>query len=207
MVEKKAPIGCVGSKNLFVLDYHDSQTTVYMRDPRLGGDFLSELEGTDIQNIRNTVSLTITNTVTGSASDPTYPFNFTVTSSLPMAPGSGYTLKDNGLTATFALTDSRSVTLNVMKGTDITVFEESAGYTMTFPDGVQKTTAQGEPIKDTFTYAVASVAEGEIVLHAYNNKEGAPDTGVTLDSLPYWLMLSLAAGAAVLALKRRRPEW
>ena len=54
------------------------------------------------------------------------------------------------------------------------------------------------------TTATITVAATENVVHFVNDKDGVPDTGISLDSLPYILMLTFAGAASILLALRKR---
>lgn len=175
-------------------------------------DPVTEEEGsgstkTDVfENTYEAAALTISKSVTGNLGDKQKDWNFTVTFTAPsgdtvkgtigcsdttkaIAPGEGWTTK----TATFVLKDSESITFNnIPVGTTYTIVETESGedgYTTTG----EVTTAK-ELSEDTTETIV-------------NNKEVTVDTGISLDSLPYILIVAVVLSAAVVMfINKRRSE-
>ncbi|MDO4620124.1 MAG: FctA domain-containing protein [Lachnospiraceae bacterium] len=147
-------------------------------------------------------SLSVSKKVTGNLGDKKKEFNFTVTFTAPtdkdwtnaitVAEGSGATdLTWDGNTATFTLSDADTVTFeNVPAGVSYEVKEDSYekdGYETTY-DGSENGTMGESAVSTTVT----------------NDKTGTVDTGINLDSLPYILILVLAAGLALAFIVSRR---
>ena len=154
-------------------------------------------------------SLAVKKTVAGNLGDRTKVFNFTVTFTAPQGDtvGAPITWSDDGAshsiapadwnqgtaTASFTLIHDETVTFdNIPAGTTYTVVEAEADqddYT---------TTKTG----DTGTIASATTAQADFT----NTRERSIETGVTLDTLPYTLLLAISAIGAALLLRRRRDE-
>lgn len=151
---------------------------------------------------RPKVELSVTKTVSGSLGDRAKAFSFTVVSTKPMEAGQGYTLSEDGLTATFTLSHNASLTLQgLQKGASLTITETNANdYVMSVGD----TKCPGH----AFVYSIAANSANTQSITINNHLDGAPDTGVWLDSLPYILILGLVAAAAVVVvLKKRRSRY
>lgn len=149
-----------------------------------------------------TTQVAVEKRVSGNMGDRSQAFDFSVTCTGPMEPGEGYTLSADQKTAAFSLTHGQRVALNgVPLGATLTVVETNgADYAAAF-------TVDGQPLTDG-RYTVPEQGDGELVILVENRKDVLIDTGVHLDTLPYLLMLVMAAagGAALLCRARRRPQ-
>lgn len=98
-----------------------------------------------------------------------------------------------GTPATFHLKDGETLTLsNIPYGTEYTVTEvDLSDYTETITGG----DANGAGVVDSASETLVTVE---------NHKEVQVDTGITLDSLPFVLILAVCAGVAVLFVVKRR---
>ena len=152
-------------------------------------------------NTLQTVEVTIEKQVEGNFGILSQPFSFTLNSSDVISSGTGYTLSDDGKTASFRLANGERVTLTLKKGSTITVTETGAEeYTMT-------AAADGDPLNvsnHSFTYTLPNDGTPHFDLIVTNTKNVDIDTGISLDSLPYVLILALVAVAVVVYIKRRR---
>lgn len=152
-------------------------------------------------NTLQTVEVTIEKQVEGNFGILSQPFSFTLNSSDVISSGTGYTLSDDGKTARFRLANGERVTLTLKKGSTITVTETGADeYTMS-------AAADGDPLNvsnHSFTYTLPNDGTPHFDLIVTNAKNVDIDTGISLDSLPYVLILALVAVAVVVYIKRRR---
>lgn len=142
---------------------------------------------------KTTVDVTITKTVTGNMGDRTKQFTIVVTSSQPMG--------ESGATeATFHLSNTQSGTLSAVPvGATLTISETDAtGYT------VYMSVNGGKPVEASTAQYTISENDTKVEITIENHKDGYPDTGVLLDSLPYVLILVLIAVIAVFAVIRKR---
>lgn len=82
------------------------------------------------------------------------------------------------------------------------VIEESGAtdYTMTAQFGANAGTTQAT----NFVVTSPSALTADTAVTVNNHRDAAPDTGVTLDALPYALALAVAAVGAVMLLARPR---
>lgn len=132
-------------------------------------------------------SVTITKKVTGGLGDRTKTFGFT------------YRI-NNGESVNFSLIhDGRQTINNIPVGSKITISEidySDQGYTTSYSVNNGQAVA-GNTVEITVT-------EGTNQVEFINNKDVTPDTGLHLTSLPYIMMLALAAGGAVVFFMRRR---
>lgn len=143
-----------------------------------------------------TTSITIEKQVTGGLGDRTKEFHFTYS----------YDGMEKDTNNTFTLTHGGTKTIdNIPVGTELTLTETNAnGYNVSATYGGKDLTAsQGENGSATFKAKVT--ANGTVVVT--NNKEGSPDTGITLDSLPYIVILAVVIAGAVLFVIGRRKKY
>ena len=184
-----------GYKLIGWADYPDATTPQY----ELNAEVYIDIPDAGEENVlyavweRSTVSVTIQKQVTGNMGDYTKEFEFKVTSTQPLGAGTGYTLSDGDLTATFTLQNSQSIALlNVPVGAALTIAETNAtGYTTTLSVG-------DVPISNPYT------CESDATIVVTNHREGTPDTGISTDGLPYALLLGCTVAGAVLMLLHRR---
>lgn len=166
-----------------------------------------EAKSNAITNTYSAGELDVTKTVTGILGDKTKDFAFTVVftapanktvkSSIPYSVAgtaqTPLTFADgsNTLEVNFNLKDGQTATFdNLPAGVTYVVTETD--YTA---DGYE-TTKTG----DTGTISATTKSEANFT----NNKDGDVDTGISLDSMPFVLMLVVCAGAAVLFVTKRR---
>ena len=134
-----------------------------------------------------TTSITIEKQVTGGLGDQTRVFHFNY--SCGTANGS------------FTLKHGEVETINVPGGTELTLTETDASdYTVTGVYGNTSQTAVDGELKFTI-----NTTDKKIVVT--NNREGYPDTGITLDSLPYIVILAVVIAGAVLFVIGRRKKY
>lgn len=145
-------------------------------------------------------SLTVTKEITGNMADMSKKFTFTITFAAPQGTAIRSAIASNSaagnwsedkLTYTISLGDGESVTLsNIPAGTFYTVSEDAENYVSdggVFTDAT-KTIAAGDTDSVTFT----------------NTLDKGIDTGISMDSMPYVLLLAVATmGLAVLFTKKR----
>ena len=159
----------------------------------------------------STTSVTITKEVKGNMGDPNKSFPFTVTltggkmkdGEYPAADGSvAYTVSENGTKVSFSLAGGQKVILkDVPLNATLTVTETNA-------DAYSVTINGGTPVKGQGT--VGSAVKGNITvtkdltIAVINENDANIDTGITMDSVPYVLLLAMAViGGGVLLSKRR----
>ena len=200
LIEHAAPTGYTGSDDLYKLVFDGADTSMHRWNADGGPEGTGAWEAVENNRVVNeaqTVSVTITKTVTGNMGDRTKKFQFQVVSSQAIGKGTDYTLPGDGTTAAFKLSDRESVTLKgVPKGATLTINELNAtGYTTTMK--------VGETVLENGQYTIDKNGVNIVV---NNHKDGHPDTGVTLDSIPYILILVLALGCGAFFFLRRRRD-
>ena len=166
---------------------------------------------------KTTTDVTISKIVTGLMGDTHKEFAFSITG----LDGKGVTLENNGNLSNFTLTHNGSVTLkNVPMDTVFAVVETlgaDSGYET-------KATGHDTAVTNadrTFYYKLvlengeqklmACDADGnnekeqnELAITVTNHCNLKPDTGVLLDTLPYIVILAVAAGGVALLMLRKR---
>lgn len=169
------------------------------------------LVGTDnkksdsFNNVYNAGSLEITKTVTGNLGDKSKDFTFTVTLNAPEGKtvksmitvgGSEPVAFESGHTYTFTLKHGESYSFgNLPYGVTYTVTETAAdGYTTT----VNRTAG------NTITSEISAAAQ--TVAFVNDKNDGNLDLGVSMDSLPYILMLVVVGAAVVVIATRKKGE-
>ncbi len=147
---------------------------------------------------KKATSLTVSKTVTGKLGDMSKEFEFTVS----------YTdTTGASRTATLNLASGKSATVeNIKVGSAITVTE-------TDPNPANSTNKyyttysvnDAKPVEGYTATIESAAADGNNTVAFVNNKDYNPDTGVSLDSLPYVIVLTLAiAGSAAFIIRRRK---
>ncbi|MCD8116684.1 MAG: DUF5979 domain-containing protein, partial [Oscillospiraceae bacterium] len=178
---------------LKVTAYYDADGTTLKKDIAITNASGEKVTAATFTNIYTANSLTVTKDVTGNLGDTTKEFSFTVTfannnEAISWVNAITYnsdttgaaSVVVNGNTVTFTLSDSDSITFsNIPSGITYTVTEDS--YTA---DGY--TTKIGENTTSTTT---GTMAGEDVSVTVVNDKDQEVDTGITLDSLPYVLVL------------------
>ena len=167
-----------------------------------------------ITNVYSAGKLTVTKNVTGLLGDKNKKFDITITftsakevkekiydaANNVLVPTTAWTKdKDTGIytaTATIPLANGRSKTyMNIPYGVTYEVTE--ADYTGSGYD---------TPVYD-YTDKAKKIDSDEDTVTVINNKNGNIDMGVTLNNMPYILVLAvLAAGVAVFVIRKRRED-
>ncbi len=161
------------------------------------GDYTITHDSADVQVTNtyeaSTTTITITKTVSGNMGDQSKEFTFT------------YKVGATGTERTFTLKHGGSQTLENLKIGETLYIKEATDYvktvTYTVTDGDETKTITAEE-KDGW-YQIP-VAAGTVV-NFNNTKNATIDTGITTDSIPYILLLTMAViGAGALLMKKRR---
>ena len=150
--------------------------------------------------------LDVTKTVKGIMGDQTKPFSFTVVFTAP----EGKTVKS---AIKYTLAGNEQTELNFADGENTlsVTFELKHGQAANFdniPAGVTYKVTETDYSADGYTTTMSG-DEGTIsttlaTAAFVNTKDGDVDMGITLDSVPFILMLVICAGAAVLFVTKRR---
>lgn len=185
-------------------EFYQGTNTVYLVEVQEGSSTMKQWVNSawtattrTVTNTLQTMEVTIKKVVAGNFGDHTKDFAFTVTSDKAFSAGTGYRLSDSDKTASFDLKHNKSVTLRVQAGATLTISEDAQGYTMSLDAD------KGEVTENRYT-----VSQNGATITVTNTKDTEVDTGITLDSLPYILLLVLAVlgGIFFLAKHKRRRE-
>ena len=185
-------------------EFYQGTNTVYLVEVQEGSSTMKQWVNSawtattkTVTNTLQTMEVTIKKVVSGNFGDHTKDFAFTVTSDKAFSTGTGYVLSNSNKTASFDLKHDKSVTLRVQAGATLTISEDAQGYTMSLAAD------KGEVTGNRYT-----VSENDATITVTNTKDTEVDTGITLDSLPYILLLVLAVlgGIFFLAKHKRRRE-
>lgn len=154
----------------------------------------SATSGTITNKLAST-DVTVTKDVSGNLGDRSLNFQFIATlSSGAFASGEGYTVSDDGKSVTFDLKHAESVVLkNVPLGADLTIVEENSGYSVTVKVG-ETEYQNGDPIK----------VVPDMQIDFFNHLSEGIETGISLDSVPYIMMLVIAGAAFFFVMLRKR---
>lgn len=138
----------------------------------------------------NTVELTIQKTVSGNMYNANDVFSFT--------------LQYGENTETFTLKGGESKTFQVPVGAEVTVTEnltESNGYIPSNGTGTTVALTAGSEKDGVFKFTMPE-QDGKLVIN--NDKTVQIDTGISLETVPYILILAVVVIGAVLLIKKRR---
>ena len=138
----------------------------------------------------NTVELTIQKTVSGNMYNANDVFSFT--------------LHYGGNSETFTLKGGESKTFQVPVGAEVTVTEDltkSNGYIPSNGTGTTVTLTAASEKDGIFKFTMPE-EDGKLVIN--NDKTVQIDTGISLETVPYILILAVVVIGAVLLIKRRR---
>ena len=154
--------------------------------------------------------LTVTKTVTGNLGDKTKYFKVTVTFAAASGEVNKSTISYSGGSGDYTVTNgtvpSSGVVELYLKDTDTFTFTnvpEGVTYTVDEDDY----TTDGYTTTGEITTATAMTAGGEVTAAIVNDKTTTVDTGISLDSLPYILIVAVVLSAAVVMfVNKRRSE-
>lgn len=133
-----------------------------------------------------TATLTITKRISGNMLSKNDEFTFTVTGTSVADADKSFTLKDG---------ETKKITVNI--GDTITIEEATGSYTTTYQIGENGTVENGSSAK------IENIAEDTTITFT-NTKEVTIDTGISLETLPYILILAVVAVGAVVMIRKRR---
>lgn len=152
-------------------------------------------------------SLSVTKNVTGIMGDRDKEFTVKVTFAAPAGDTvrEAITYVDGTETKTIAAgwTGSQEATITLKHGETVTFTNIPYGVTYTVVENDYAADGYDTPTYnfDDNQKTINTASEGVTIT---NNKGGTPDTGITLDSLPFVLILAVCAGAVVLFVIKRR---
>ena len=187
-----------GSKDDVHNEYEKGKVTVEKTVTGNMGDttkpwiFKAEFKTTNSETVRGTVKMSGTGTYYGeTAPEADENGNVTGTAVTDKTIAPAWTTK----TVYFTLTSGQNFTFdNVPEGVEYTVTEVEAdayGYTTTIP---------------TSEAAQTMTADGDVTASFVNDKSQTPDTGLSISSMPYMMILAIAMFGAVMLIARRRKE-
>ena len=142
-------------------------------------------------------NLTIAKTVSGNMADTSKEFTFKVSADKEMTLG-----EVTNTSFEFDLANGQSTTISVPVGAAVTVTEDSAGYEYSL--NKEKTTVTGYTEVENDHGISFTMPNAHSTVTYNNNKDVSIDTGVSLDSLPYVLILAVVVAGAVIVLRKRR---
>lgn len=171
-------------------------------------------------------SLSVTKNVAGNLGDQNKSFGFKVTFTAPegktVKSSIGYTLAgtnqtalsftegQNTLEVTFSLKHGQAVSFtNIPEGVTYKVEETDTdtNYKTTYSLN-NGTATEGKSVSDSISSTsvggVKTSCDNDSVVFTNTYDGGAVDTGITLDSVPFILILAVCAGAAILLVVRKR---
>ena len=183
-------------------DSADANNQYYVAKVHYSTDLDNNDKVGKFENSYDAGSLKITKEITGNMADMTKEFTFTVT--LTPTDGDSFnatvqntttnteakkSTNDAGVvTYTFTLSDGENIVIdNIPTGTKYTVSENAENYTKTV-EGEEEGTITSDLVQVDYT----------------NELKQNVDTGITMDSVPFVLMLAVCAIAAVMFVMKRR---
>lgn len=161
----------------------------------------------DLANKYDSGSLAVTKEVTGNMGDKTKEFDVTVTfTNTNGASVISYTEDGNDKTISFNEAGVASATIQLRHEETITFTNIPTGTTYEVTESDYTTSTEGY---DAATYVFSDdnksiSANDSDTVKITNNKGVEIDTGISLDSVPFILILAVCAGAAILFVTKRR---
>lgn len=196
--------------------YYTAFVTMSLVDDN--GDGHTDVKTGAFENTYSAGSLSVTKTVTGNMGDRDKYFAIKVTltgedgktyqNPYTVSGGSKLTDETDAGTPASISVDGKSHTFYLKHGETFTI--ENLPYGVTYTVTEEDYTAEGNGGYDTpaITYSdtgtTKTVDSPSETVDITNNKGAIVDTGISLDSLPYVLLLVLSIGGAVLFLLKRR---
>ena len=172
------------AENAYCTTTYPVETVVVSEDGTVSGDL----------QVLNTYSskpaaysLTIAKTVSGNMADTSKEFTFKVTIDSVDQP-------------TFTLKHGQSTTISVPVGAEVSVTEDRGGYEYSLKS-ITGITVYTDNKENGISFTMPN-EDSTVTFN--NNKDVSIDTGVTLDSLPYILILAVVVAGAVIVLRKRR---
>lgn len=164
-------------------------------------------KSSDFANEYSAGSLAVKKIVTGMMGDTQKDFSVTVTFMAPtgktVKEAISYTDDGEAKTITANWSDAQTVTIDLKH-------DETVTFT-NIPYGVTYTVVENDYTEDgydgasyKFSDEAKKIDSASDTVDITNKKDGQVDTGITLDSIPFVLILAVCAGAAVLFLIKRR---
>ncbi len=194
LIEHQSPDNYYGTDSLYLVELQSASSFVLKQWEDTGW---ATVQSRSISNELQYVSVNIQKIVKGNLGIFSKSFGFTVTSNMPMKPGTGYTLSDDGKTANFSLKHRETLNLMAEVGSTLTITE-------TNPDGYDMSIALADGTPIDGSYIVPSDGTKYVDIVVTNTKNANIDTGIVLDSLPYVLILALAGTGGLLLIKKGR---
>lgn len=168
------------------------------------------LVGTDnkksdsFNNVYNAGSLEITKTVTGNLGDKSKDFTFTVTLKAPKDKTVSSTITVAGNDASFVSGQEYTFTLKHGESYTFGNLPYEVEYTVTETAADGYTTTVNGTAGNTITSKISAAAQTAAFVNDKN--DGNLDLGVSMDSLPYILMLVVVGAAVVVIATRKKGE-
>lgn len=187
---------------------YDKENNMHFDYPKQWTKFMTgDYERAGVQSAEITITNTYTpnyktiqikKTVSGNMGDWQKDFQFTI------SPEDGYISTVPGIVdenGSFTLKHGETIEFQVKVGSTITVSENPDGYEAEYKvNGTENTKGS------KWTYQITPESPERISVEFINTKNAIIDTGVILDSLPYFLILGAAAAGIVFYAIRKRKE-
>jgi pilin isopeptide linkage protein len=158
----------------------------------------------EVTNTYDSGKLTITKEVTGAYGDKTKEFNVVVKFTGEEGKTSPTELDAVVCGEQTTITVGTEVTLKIKDGASIIVYNIPSGMSYS----VEEADYSASGYTTTYTGdKTGTMGKADVTLKITNEKDGTPETGISLDSLPYVVILVVVlGGAAVLFLRKRHAE-
>ena len=173
----------------------------------------------EIENEYAAGNMTVKKTVAGNFGDRNKKFPITITFTADRNVGSISTYTYNGTEKTVAWNGGKTATVEIelADGESVEIKNLPEGVTYTVEEGVtddNRLTDSKEKFDNPEAYKVAGEVEdvdldvaGDNEVEITNTKDIEPDTGIVLDSLPYVLLMVLAAAGFAMMNARKREDY
>jgi len=203
--------------SVYVLEVEVKDGLTTVKRVAKNGEWLDTVPTLEYTNTyQDTTSITIKKDVTGNMGDVNKWFEFTATLSTGTFPASAE-MNDatsdayvaDGSSATFKLKDDGAITISeIPVGATITINENNCkGYTVTATDSGSKTTPTITMSSDgnIATLTTTAAIDASTIVFT-NHKDAIIDTGISMDTLPYILIMLAVIGGIAFTIIRRRKE-
>ena len=155
------------------------------------------------ENLYESGTLAITKEVTGNLGDQSKYFDVTVTFTAASGEAINSTITYTGGKYAEAVTvANNTATIQVKHGDTVTFANVPEGVTWKVEEASY--TADGYDAATYSTQEATMTAGGAATCTITNNKEQTIDTGINMDSLPYFVIIGIVAAAAVVFFMKRR---
>ena len=190
-----------GNEIRLVVTVINDEETGRLRIAAVHTESVGDEKSDRFSNIYSAGKLNITKSVTGSLGDTGKYFSFTVTLT-----GESDKTYNESYAVSGGSSDKNPTSIKIGEATAFYLKSDDTLSISNLPYGVSYTVTEDTPSDYTLTKSgdTGTVDSALQTAEFTNNKGGDPDTGVSLDSLPFIIVLVLAGiGAIILSLRKR----